>query len=105
MTATRRWFSPWLAALFVRAQIVSEVLLPGGHTEHVAAAASAVSLDHAKPAPSRHGHHHHRGGGGGFLQHHELQDLSGAFPSLIGCGEIAFIAVAMTAHGLLIAIP
>jgi hypothetical protein len=94
--AARRWLGPWLVGLFLIAQIVGVVPLISGHTAHVAETELIVSEDSASTGSVPQGHHHH-GDADGFIQHHELQDLNGAFTDIVSC-EIAFVHVAITAY-------
>ena len=95
MAAMRR-LCPWVVGLFLVAQVFGVVPLMSGHTAHVAESELALSKDSASTGSVPQGHHHH-GDADGFIQHHELQDLNGAFTYVITC-EIAFVHVAITAY-------
>jgi hypothetical protein len=94
--AAQRWLGSWLVGLFLIAQIVGVVPLISGHTAHVAETELVISKDSASTASIPQGHHHH-GDADGLIQHHELQDLNGAFTYLVTC-EIAFVHVAITTN-------
>ena len=81
MAAMRR-LGPWVVGLFLIAQIFGVVPLMSGHTAHVAETQLVLSKDSASTGSIPQGHHHH-GDADGFIQHHELQDLNGAFTCLV----------------------
>ena len=93
---------PWLAGLFLVAQIVGVVSLMSSHAAHVAEAGLALTDTVGSAGDIPRGHHY-RGDADGFVQHHELQDLSGAFLGLIIWRDIAFAPAAIifeTQHAL-----
>ena len=94
MAATRRRLGGWFAGVLLIAQIFGIVPLIGGHTAHVAETELVRFQDNTRTASIPHRHHYH-GDADGFIQHHELQDLSGVFPCLISRCEIAFVSVAI----------
>ena len=94
--AVARRLGPWLVGLFLVAQVFSVVPLMSGHTAHVAETELVLSKDNASGGIIPQGHHH-RGDADGFIQHHELQDLSGAFICQVSRCEIASVYVAFTA--------
>jgi hypothetical protein len=87
---------PWLLGLFIVAQICGVVHLLGEHTTHVAESQSILSSAAvARKAP--HGHHHD-GDTDGAIQHHELQDLTGApvYPTAVrelDCTRVAMVSI------------
>jgi hypothetical protein len=94
-TATMRSLRTWFVGLFLIAQIFGVVSLLSDHTEHVAATELLVSQGSASTGnipESR----HHRGDADGFIQHHELQDLTGTLTCLSSRCEIAFVYIANT---------
>jgi len=76
-------------ALFLLAQIFGVVPIISEHAAHVAQASLGVC--NAKVV---HGHCHYHGDADGFLQHHELQDLCGAFSRTIAENENPSVRVA-----------
>jgi hypothetical protein len=96
MAAMRR-LGPWLVGLFLIAQIFGVFPLISGHTAHVAEAHLVLSKDNGNIGSIPQGHHHH-GDADGFIQHHELQDLTGAITCLANRCERAFVHVALTIH-------
>jgi hypothetical protein len=96
-TATMRRLGAWLAGLFLIAQIFGVVPLLSEHTTHETESALVLSNKNARigSIPQGH-HHHHHGDADGFIQHHELQDLSGAFTCLASQCDVDFVQVAIT---------
>jgi hypothetical protein len=92
--STVRLLGPWFLGLFVIAQIFGIIPLVSGHTAHVAETEFILAAGTDGNVPQG---HHHRGDADGFLQHHELQDLSGvpACPAS-GCDIASFHAVMVT---------
>jgi len=97
LIAKRRSLAPWLTGLFLVAQILGVLPLISGHTAHVAALELTLPSGDDSSAPSPHSGHH-RGDADGLAQHHELQDLNGAFPHLITGVEVALVVVAITGN-------
>jgi hypothetical protein len=83
-----RRFGHWLIGLFLVAQIFAIVPLISGDIVHAADSELALA-DAAGNARTSQEHHHHRGDG--CTQHHELQDLSGAFLSGAGRSEMSLV--------------
>jgi hypothetical protein len=94
-TAAMRCLSTWLVGLFLIAQIFGVVSLLSEHTAHVAATELLPSQVSASTGNIPQGRHHH-GDADGFIQHHELQDLTGTLTCLSIRCEIVFIYVANT---------
>lgn len=84
--ATKRRFAQWFGALFLVAQIFGVVPLMSEHAAHIAEAGLAACSDKVA-----HGHCHHHGDADGFMQHHELQDLCGAFTCKVAEDEVPFV--------------
>ena len=95
--ATLRRLGAWLAGLFLIAQIFGLVPLMSEHAAHVAESALVLSNENAGIGSIPQNHHHHQGDADGFIQHHELQDLSGTFTCLTSQCDIAFVQVAIAA--------
>jgi len=94
-SAIVRRLGSWLAGLFFIAQIFGVVSLLSEHTAHVAATEllpSQVSASTGNIPQAR----HYRGDSDGFIQHHELQDLTGTLTCLSSRCEIASVYVANT---------
>jgi len=92
-TATARRLSPWVFGLFLAAQIFGVVPLMREHTAHVAQSGLILSQDRVST-----GHvprAHHCGDADGFIDHHQLQDLSGAFTCSVSQCEIGFVRLAL----------
>lgn len=83
----------WLTRLFFMAQVFGVVSLMSEHTTHVASTELSFH-NHAGDVPHT---RHHRGDADGFVQHHELQDLSGALICPIGRCEIAAMPASLIA--------
>jgi hypothetical protein len=96
-TTTMRSLSTCFVGLFLIAQIFGVVSLLSEHTAHVAATEFLASQGSASIGnfPDS---HHHRGDADGFIQHHELQDLSGTLTCLNSLCEIAFVPVSNIAY-------
>jgi hypothetical protein len=95
--AALRRLGPWLIGLFIIAQFCGVVQLLGEHTAHETE--SQLVLANAIVAGNTsHGHHHHYGDADGAIQHHELQDLTGAPASLVAGCELDFAHITITAY-------
>lgn len=94
--AAIRRLCPWLAGLFLIAQIFGVVPLMSEHATHVAESELALYNDNAGMNAPVTNHDHYRGDPDGFVQHHELQDLSGVFTCTVSQCEIAFVRVPAT---------
>jgi hypothetical protein len=95
-TATARRLGMWVVGLFVIAQIFAVVPLMSEHTTRVAQASLALCQDRIGIGNVPRGHH--RGDTGSFVQHHELQDLSGALTHEISRCEMAVVRVAVARY-------
>jgi hypothetical protein len=95
-TAIARRLSPWIVGIFIVAQIFGVFPLVSEHTAHVAQADFAVSENCFCTGNAPHGHY--RGDIDGFVQHHELQDLSGVMACSAHQGEIGFVHVAVSRY-------
>jgi hypothetical protein len=91
--AIARRLSTWVIGLFVIAQIFAVVPLMSEHTTHEAQTSLSFSQDRVSAGHIPQGHHH--GDADGFIQHHELQDLSGALTCAVSQCEIAAVRVAV----------
>jgi hypothetical protein len=94
-SATMRRLGSWLVGLFLIAQIFGVVSLLSEHATHVAATELLPSQVSANTGNIPQGRHYN-GDSDGFIQHHELQDLTGTLTCLSNRCEIAFIYVANT---------
>ena len=94
-SAIVRRLGSWLAGLFFIAQIFGVVSLLSEHTAHVAATELLPSQVSASTGNIAQGRHYH-GDSDGFIQHHELQDLTGTLTCLSSRCEIASVYVANT---------
>ena len=94
-SAIVRRLGSWLAGLFFIAQIFGVVSLLSEHTAHVAATELLPSQVSANTGNIPQGRHYH-GDSDGFIQHHELQDLTGTLTCLSSRCEIASVYVANT---------
>jgi len=95
ITAARR-LSPWIVGIFLVAQIFGVFPLVSEHTAHVAEAGFAVSQNCACTGSAPHGHYH--GDADGFVQHHELQDLSGVLTCATSECESCLLHVAVSLY-------
>lgn len=93
--ATLRRLSPWLIGLFVIAQTCGVVQLLSEHTTHLAESL-VVPADSIGTGNTSYAYHHYRGDPDGAIQHHELQDLTGAAACLISSCNLAFTYVRIT---------
>jgi hypothetical protein len=94
IAAIRRRLCPWLAGLFLAAQTFGVVPLMSEHVTHVVESELVLHNDDISTNTPAGDHRHYRGDADGFVQHHELQDLSGVFTSTISQCEAAFARVA-----------
>ena len=95
--AALRHLGPWLIGLFIIAQICGVVQLLGEHTAHVTES-QLMLADATVIGNTSHGPHHYDGDADGAIQHHELQDLTGAPGSLIAGCEPALTHVTITGY-------
>jgi hypothetical protein len=95
-TSTTHRLGPWIVGLFVIAQIFAVIPLMSEHTTHVAQSELGISFD--RDGPGDIPHSHHRGDADGYVQHHELQDLSGALTCTVSQCEIGFVHVAVSPY-------
>jgi hypothetical protein len=95
--AVLRRLGPWLIGLFLIAQTCGVVQLLSEHTAHLAES-HLVLADEAGTGNTSHAHHHFPGDADGAIQHHELQDLTGAPACLISGCELPFNHVTITAY-------
>jgi len=93
LATTLRRVSPWVVGLFIIAQIFAIVPLISEHTAHVAQSELGISLDRVSTGNVPHGHF--RGDSDGSVQHHELQDLSGALTCTVSQCDFGFLHVAV----------
>ena len=84
-----------LSDCFLIAQIFGVVWVLSEHTAHVAATELLPSQVSASTGNIPQGRHYH-GDSDGFIQHHELQDLTGTLTCLSSRREIASVYVANT---------
>jgi hypothetical protein len=87
-TVANRRLGWWLVGLFLCAQVLGVMPLVSEHTAHVAATQLVLAGDHAGAGNGAHQGRHHRGDVDGDVQHHQMQDLSGAFPCTIAHCQI-----------------
>jgi hypothetical protein len=92
-TAANRRLGWWLVGLFLCAQVLGVMPLMSEHTAHVAQTELAFASDHSGAGHNSGPGHHHRGDADGAVQHHQMQDLSGAFMCGVGPCEIALLRV------------
>jgi hypothetical protein len=87
---------PYLAGLFLIAQIFGVMPLVSGHIAHVAQTELELSEGQAALAqlPQQ---HHHRGDADGSVQHHALQDLSGVVAGPAQSCEVVWVRVTASA--------
>jgi hypothetical protein len=97
-TAANRRLGWWLVALFLCAQILGVTPLLSEHTAHVAQIEFVLVSDHSGAGNDSHQGRHHRGDADGAVQHHQMQDLSGAFPYPAGQYLIAPPRVRAASH-------
>jgi hypothetical protein len=90
-TSIKRRLGTWLVGLFLIARVFSVVSVLSEHTAHVA----TTELQPPSTGNIPQGRHHH-GDADGFVQHHELQDLTGTLTCLSSRCEMAFVYVPNT---------
>jgi hypothetical protein len=95
--AALRRLGPWLIGLFIIAQFCGVVQLLCEHTAHETES-QLVLVDAAFAGNTSRVHHHHHGDADGAIQHHELQDLTGAPASLVAGCELTFSHVTITRY-------
>ena len=95
LTAGMRRLSTWLVGLFLIAQIFCVISLLCEHTAHAATTELQPAQVSASTGNIPQGRHY-RGDADGFIQHHELQDLTGTLTCLSSRCEIVFVYVANT---------
>ena len=93
--AARRRLGPWLIGLFLIAQTCGVVQLT--QSAHRACGESRVVLADKTGTGNASHVHHHPGDADGAIQHHELQDLTGASACLSSGCELAFTYATITA--------
>jgi hypothetical protein len=81
-TAAARRLSPWVVGIFLAAQIFGVFPLVSEHIAHIAQADFTPIHNCVCTSNTPHGHYH--GDVDGFVQHHELQDLSGVLTCAAG---------------------
>jgi hypothetical protein len=91
-----RRLSMLLIGLFVVAQICGVGHLLGEHTVHLMESQLAASIENGAGIASH--NYHHVGDADGTIQHHELQDLTGAPAFLVVSCEFAPAAPVIAAH-------
>jgi len=94
-SAIMRRLGSWLVGLFLIAQIFGVVSLLSEHTAHVAGT-ELLAFQGSVSTGNIPENRHHRGDADGFIQHHELQDLTGTLTCLTSRCEIAFVYIANT---------
>jgi hypothetical protein len=95
-TAVARRLGPWVVGIFFVAQIFGVFPLVSEHTAHLAEADFTPSQNCVCTANTPHEHYH--GDADGFVQHHELQDLSGVLICAAGQCEIGLVHVAVSIY-------
>jgi hypothetical protein len=94
-TAARR-LSPWVVGIFLLAQIFGVFPLVSEHTAHIAQADFTVASDCVCTGHAP--HEHYQGDSDGFVQHHELQDLSGVLSCAVDQCQRGIIHVAVSLY-------
>jgi hypothetical protein len=94
-TAAARRLSPWVVGIFLAAQIFGVFPLVSEHTAHVVEADFTLSRNCVCTGIL---HGHYQGDADGFVQHHELQDLSGVLTCTVGQCENGLIYVAVSLY-------
>jgi hypothetical protein len=97
-SAANRCLARWLVGLFLCAQVLGVMPLISEYTAHVAETQLVLASDHAGARNGGHQGRHHRGDVDGDLQHHQMQDLSGALTCTIGHCQIARQRVRAAGH-------
>jgi hypothetical protein len=96
-TAAVRRVGPWLAGLYIAAQIFGVVPLIGCHSAHAAGGAVVLSeCEGGTGTHSRDHRHHHPGDADDAAHHHALQDLNGVLGSAPHRSEIALVNITVT---------
>ncbi len=93
---TVRRFAALMAGLFIIAQVFGVFPLISGHTTHVAEIERLAAKQLDANAAGTHGKHH-PGDADGFVQHHELQDLSGTAACAVCFCATDFVQAAIIA--------
>lgn len=92
--ATHR-LGPWLARLFLAAQIFGVAPLMSCYSAH--AAGGTLLLSACEDGTDTHSHgHHHPGDSDDAAHHHALQDVNGVLAWAPDGNEIAFVHIAVT---------
>jgi hypothetical protein len=94
-TAATRRLGPWLAGLFLAAQIFGVVPLMRCHSAHAAGGTLLLSACE-DGTDTRSLGHHHAGDSDDAAHHHALQDLNGVLAWVPDRSEIALIHIAVT---------
>jgi len=94
-TAARR-LSPWVVGIFLLAQIFGVFPLVSEHTAHIAQADFTVASNCVCTGQAPHGHY--QGDSDGFVQHHELQDLSGVLTCAVDQYQSGIVHVAVSLY-------
>src|SRR5579872_3368104 len=93
-TTTIRSLARWIVGLFVVVQIFAVAPLISEHTAHVAQSELGLSESYDTTAHIPSGTHH-RGDADGAVQHHEVQDLSGALSCTVHACETSLVHAAI----------
>jgi hypothetical protein len=95
-TAAARRLSPWVVGIFLLAQIFGVLPLVSEHTAHIAQADFNVAQDCVCTGQAP--HRHYQGDSDGFVQHHELQDLSGVLTCAVDQYQSGIVHVAVSLY-------
>jgi hypothetical protein len=95
-TAAARRLGPWIVGIFLIAQIFGVFPLVSEHTAHIAEADFTLSQNCICTGHTHHGHYH--GDTDGFVQHHELQDLSGVLTCATRPCESGLVHIAVSLY-------
>ena len=102
LKAIARRLSPFIVGLFLAAQIFGVFPLVSEHTAHVAQTDFALAQDCTCQqdcvCKSDMPHGHYRGDADGFVQHHEMQDLSGVLSCAARECDIGSLRVAVALY-------
>ena len=94
-TAAIRHLGPWLAGLFLAAQIFGVVPLMSSHSAH--AAGGTLLLSVCEDGIDTHPHsRHYPGNSDDAAHHHALQDLNGVLAWAPDRNEVALVHIAVT---------
>ena len=96
LKAVARRLSPFVVGLFLAAQIFGVFPLVSEHTAHIAQTDFALAQDCV--CKSDMPHRHYRGDADGFVQHHEMQDLSGVLSCAASECDIESLRVAVARY-------